>query len=143
MRWGGKPCGIVTSAMNATPVSSIGAASVIVAIVGPPVGDGSGPVAGSGSVSMVPALHVAAGEDAGDIVQHVGRRVLVVAVVADQPLLDDVDLLLRVLVDHAGDQARKLDRVLLVLEQLQLQRLLESLVGLVVELLAVERQGAD
>src|SRR5215212_4646772 len=51
------------------------------------------------SASMAAALHVAAGEDAGDVVQHVGGRVLVVAVVADQPALDDVDLLLRVLVD--------------------------------------------
>ena len=90
---------------------------------------------------MAAALDVAAGEDAGDVVQDVGRRVLVVAVVADQAALDDVDLLLRVLVDDAGDQAGELDRVLLVLEQLELQGLLEPLVGLVVELLAVERRG--
>ena len=92
---------------------------------------------------MAPALHVAPGEDAGDVVEHVVGRVLVVAVVADQAALDDVDLLLRVLVDHAGDQVLELDRVLLVLEELEFQGLLEPLVGLVVELLAVEREGAD
>ena len=85
----------------------------------------------------------AAGEDAGHEVQHVRRADLAVAVVADQPALDHVDLLLRRLVDDVGDQAGQLDRVLLVLEQLQLQRLLQPLVGLVVELLAVDGQGPD
>src|SRR5690242_17945654 len=65
------------------------------------------------SGSMAAALDVAAGEDAGDVVQDVGGRVLVVAVVADQPGLDDVDLLLGVLVHDAGDQAGELDGVLL------------------------------
>src|SRR5690606_35201877 len=76
---------------------------------------------------------VAAGEDRGDVVQHVGGRDLVVAEVTDQSALDDLDLLLRVLVDHGGDQAGQLDRVLLVLEQLQLERAVQALVGLVVE----------
>src|SRR5882724_8528381 len=58
--------------------------------------------------SMAAALDVAPGEDAGDVVQDVGRRVLVVAVVSDQAAFDDIDLFLRVLVDHAGDQAGEL-----------------------------------
>src|SRR5262245_916836 len=94
-------------------------------------------------VLMAAALDVAAGEDAGDVVEHVGRRVLVVAVVADQAGLDDVDLLLGVLVDDAGDQAGELDRILLVLEQLELQGLLEAFVGPVIEPLAVEGQRPD
>ena len=62
------------------------------------------------------ALHLAAGEDAGDVGQHVGGRGVVVAVVADEPLLDHVDLLLGFLVDHLADQAGELDAVLLILE---------------------------
>src|SRR5262245_11196125 len=67
-----------------------------------------------------PLLDVAAGEDAGHEVQDVGGARVAVAVVAHEAALDDVDLFLRVLVDHARDQARQLDRILLVLEQLQL-----------------------
>src|SRR5262249_13786726 len=62
--------------------------------------------------SMAAALDVAAGENAGDVVQDVVRRILVVPVVADQSRLDDVDLLLSVLVDDARDQAGQLDRIL-------------------------------
>ena len=70
-------------------------------------------------------------------------QIVAVAVVLDQAALDDVDLLLRVLVDDVRDQARQLDRVLLVLEQLQLERLVQPLVGPVVELLAFDRERAD
>jgi hypothetical protein len=47
------------------------------------------------------ALDVTARENAGHVVQDVGSRVLVVAVITDQAGLDDVDLFLSVLVDHA------------------------------------------
>ncbi len=46
-------------------------------------------------------LDVTARENAGHVVQDVGSRVLVVAVITDQAGLDDVDLFLGVLVDHA------------------------------------------
>jgi hypothetical protein len=46
-------------------------------------------------------LDVTSREDAGDVVQDVGGRVLVVAVIANESGLNDVDLLLGVLVDHA------------------------------------------
>src|SRR5262249_23473258 len=65
-------------------------------------------------------LGMSACEDAGHERQHVGGAGLVVAVVADQAALDDVDLLLRRLVHDVGHQAGELDGVLLVLEQLQL-----------------------
>jgi hypothetical protein len=42
-----------------------------------------------------------------------------------------------------GDHARELDRVLLILEQLELERAVQPVVGVVVELLAVERQRPD
>ena len=54
-------------------------------------------------------LRVAAREDGGDVVEHVGRADFVVAEVLDEPRLDDVDLLLRVLVDDRGDQRLQLD----------------------------------
>src|SRR5262245_5347373 len=73
-------------------------------------------------------LGVAACEDAGHVVQHIGRALLVVAEVADQACLNHVDLLLSVLVDHPRDQRSQLDRVLLILEQLQLERLVQALV---------------
>src|SRR5262245_54749484 len=98
---------------------------------------GPGPAAKWPPLQTALLLRVPAGEDAGHEGQHVGGAGLVVAVVADQPALDDVDLLLRRLVDHVGHQAGELDGVLLVLEELQLEGLLEALVGLVVELLAV------
>ena len=63
---------------------------------------------------------------------------LVVAIVPDQPGLDDVDFFLCFLVDNARHEARQLDRVLLVLEQFQLEGLVQSLVGPVVESLAFE-----
>src|SRR5437867_2846949 len=83
-------------------------------------------------------LRVPAREDARHEGEHVGGTLLIVPVVANQPPLDHVDLLLRRLVHHVGHQAGQLDRVLLVLEQLQFQCLLQALVGLVVELLAVD-----
>src|SRR5690606_15065252 len=89
------------------------------------------------------ALDLSAGEDRRDVGQHVGRGDLVVPVVADETLLDDLDLLLRFLVDDVGDEARQFDAVLLVFEQLELQRLVQTLVGAEVELLALDRQGAD
>src|SRR5262249_20756134 len=88
-------------------------------------------------------LRLPAREDAGDESEDVRRAFLVVAEVADEPALHHVDLLLRRLVHHVADEARQLDGVLLVFEELQLQRLLQALVRLVVELLAVDRQGAD
>jgi hypothetical protein len=54
---------------------------------------------------MATAFDVAAGEHAGHAVQDVRSRVLVVAVVADQPGLDDVDVLLPASIDNAGDRA--------------------------------------
>src|SRR5262249_14687839 len=62
-------------------------------------------------------LHVAARKDARHKAEHVRRAHVAISIVADQPALDHVDLLLGRLVDHAGDQAGQLDRVLLVLEQ--------------------------
>src|SRR5207245_3805440 len=88
-------------------------------------------------------LRVPAGEDRRHVVEHVGGAHVAVAVVLDQAPLDDVDLLLGLAVHHGGDEARELDRVLLVLEELQLEGLLQPLVGLVVELLALEGQGRD
>ncbi len=82
-------------------------------------------------------------EDAGHVVQHVGSAFLVVAKVSNQSALDHVDLALRVGVDHVAHQARELDRVLLVFEQLQLQRTVQTLVRLVIECLAVNAQRAD
>jgi hypothetical protein len=46
-------------------------------------------------------LDVTARENAGHVVQDVGSRVVVVAVITDQAGLDDVDLFLSVLVDYA------------------------------------------
>src|SRR5260221_6105602 len=88
-------------------------------------------------------LHVAAREDARDEVEPVGRADLALAVVAGHAVLDHVDLLLRVAVDDGRHQAGQLDRVLLVLEQLQLQRLLQAFVGAEVELPPLDRQRAD
>lgn len=58
-----------------------------------------------------PVLAVAAGEDAGDVVEHVGGADFVVAEVLDEALLDHVDLLLGLVVDHAGDQVLEFDGV--------------------------------
>src|SRR3569832_888479 len=88
-------------------------------------------------------LHVAAGEDAGHEVQHVRGADLAVSVVADHAVLHHVDLLLRVAIDHRRHQAGQLARVLLVLEQLHLLRLLQPLVGAEVELAPFDRQRAD
>src|SRR5262245_2105732 len=88
-------------------------------------------------------LHVAAGEDRGDVVEDVRRADVAVAVGPDEAALHDLDLLLGVLVDDGRDEARQLDRVLLVLEELQLEGLLEPLVRLVVEGLPLDREGPD
>src|SRR5690606_5437079 len=88
-------------------------------------------------------LHVAAGEDARDVAQDVVGRRLVVPVVLDEAPLDDLDLVLRVLVDDVGHEARELDRVLLILEELHLERASQAIVGVVVELLALDRERAD
>src|ERR1700674_1439193 len=88
-------------------------------------------------------LRVSASEDRGHVVEHVGGADLAIAVVLHEPLLHHVDLLLRLAVDHARHQALQLDRVLLILEELQLQRLVEPLVGPVVEALPLDRQRAD
>src|ERR671933_1330405 len=92
---------------------------------------------------LIPALYVATGKNAGDEGQHVHGTLVAVAVVADQARLDDVDLLLCIPVDNLRDKARELDRVLLVLEELELKRTVEPLVRLIVESLALDRQGAD
>src|SRR4051812_38194464 len=63
-------------------------------------------------------LRIAAGEDARDVVQNVRGAFVVVAEVADEAALHDVDLLLRLGVDDVRDEAGQLDRILLVLEQL-------------------------
>ena len=57
--------------------------------------------------------------------------------------LDDVDLLLRVLVDDRRDQRLQLDRVLLILEELQLERAAQAIVRVPLELLALDRERAD
>src|SRR6266568_8453079 len=102
---------------------------------------GRGP---AGASSCPPSVaRVAAGEDAGHVVQDVRGADVAIAVVLLETALDDVDLLLRVLVHDRGDQRGQLDRILLVLEQLQLQRLVQTLVGLVVEGLALHGQGPD
>ncbi len=98
---------------------------------------------GWGLGSVAAAFDVSAGEDGGDVVEDVGGGVLVVAVVADEALLDDVDFFLGVLVDDAGNERGELDGVLLVLEEFQFQGLLEAFVGAVVEALAVDGEGAD
>src|SRR6266498_656376 len=100
----------------------------------PSIGMGAGPS---------PLLAVPAREDGSDVVEDVGGADVAVGVVLDQPALDDVDLLLGVLVHHATDQAGELDGVLLVLEELQLQGLLQPLVGPVVELLSLQGEGGD
>src|SRR3954447_13004294 len=66
-------------------------------------------------------LRVPAREDRRHVVEHVRRAHFVVAEVADEPALDDVDLLLSFLVNHRADQRLELDAVLLVLEQLELE----------------------
>src|ERR1700759_1366028 len=72
-----------------------------------------------GLVQLQPRLFldVAASKDAGDERQGVVGRGLVVSVVLDQPTLDDVDLVLRLLVDDVGHERAELDRVFLILEQ--------------------------
>src|SRR5215831_3778214 len=58
-----------------------------------------------------------------------GRRAdVAVAIVLYQPSLHHVDLLLRVPVDDARDEARQLDGVFLVLKELQLERLVQPFV---------------
>src|SRR6478752_3382832 len=89
------------------------------------------------------ALRVAAGEDARNVVEHVRRADLVVAEVAHQATLDDVDLFLGFFVDDGADQRLELDAVLLIFEQLELERAAQAIVGLPVELLAFDRFGAD
>src|SRR5262249_39367458 len=88
-------------------------------------------------------LRMPSGENARHEVQNVRRTRLIIPVVTDEATLYHVDFFLRRLVHHVRHERRQLDRVLLVLEQLQLERLLQPLVGLVVELLAVDGQGAD
>src|SRR5262245_25387289 len=110
----------------------------ILRIIGPVPGahGAAGRPAAGGRRTTPPApsiARVAAGEDAGHIVQHVGGADVAVAVVLLQPALDDVDLLLGVLVHHRRDQRGQLDRILLVLEELQFEGLVQPLVGLVVE----------
>src|SRR6185369_10458984 len=88
-------------------------------------------------------LRVTAGEDRRDVVEDVRGADLVVAEVLDEPRLDDVDLLLRVLVDDGGDERLELDRVLLILEQLELEGAAQTIVGVPGELLALDRERSD
>src|SRR6218665_2521137 len=88
-------------------------------------------------------LGVTAGEDARHEVEYVRGADLAVAVVLHQPVLHQVDLLLRLLVHHRGHQVLELDAVLLILEELELERLVQPLVGPVVERLAVHGERAD
>jgi hypothetical protein len=70
-------------------------------------------------------------------------RDLVVAEVLDHPRLDDVDLLLRLLVDRRSRRGSELDRVLLVLEELELEGAAQAVVRVPLELLALDRERAD
>jgi hypothetical protein len=73
---------------------------------------GQAPMAGTLFLRMSPC------KNARHKRQHVRGTLFIVAVIADQPALDHVDLFLGCLVDHVGHQARQFDRVFLVLEQL-------------------------
>src|SRR5258708_4510974 len=73
-------------------------------------------------------LSMSSSENAGHKAEHIGGANIAIAIVADQPALDDIDLLLRRLVHDARHQARQLDRVLLIFKQLQFQGLLQALV---------------
>ena len=59
---------------------------------------------------LVLLFGITAGENAGDVLQDVGRAFIVVAVVLDQTRFHDVDLFLCVGVDDVADQAGELDR---------------------------------
>src|SRR5688500_10721438 len=76
-------------------------------------------------------LHISTSKNARHVVQHIRRALIVVAKVANQPALDHVDLGLGILIDDLRNQAGQLDRVLLVLEQLELQGLVQPFVRLV------------
>src|SRR5262245_8046490 len=88
-------------------------------------------------------LRVAAREDRGDVLEHVARADLAVAVGLDEAALHHLDLLLLVAVDDRRDEARQLDRVFLVFEELQLERAVQALVRAVVERSALDRERAD
>ena len=63
--------------------------------------------------------------DVRNVVQNIRRAFIVISIVANQPTLHDINLLLRLGIDNIRNQARQLDGVpLLILEQLQLERLL-------------------
>src|SRR4051812_41249556 len=98
---------------------------------------------GKGRPYLLFPFHISASEDGRHERQNVGGADLTVAVVLNQPALDDIDLLLGALVDDIRHEARQLDGVLLVLEQLELERLVQPLVRLVIELPAFQGQGAD
>lgn len=59
---------------------------------------------------------VSAREDAGDEIENIGRAEVTVPVLSHQAALDDVDLLLGSLIQNVRNEARQLDRVLLILE---------------------------
>src|SRR5829696_2735121 len=96
-----------------------------------------------GYAGRVILFGVAARINARDIVEHVSRGHLVISEILNHSRLDDVDLLLRLFVDDAGDEGLELDGVLLVLEELELERAAEPIVRVPLELLAVDGQGAD
>src|SRR4051795_6667708 len=64
-------------------------------------------------------------KNTGYVVQDIRRALVVVPVVADEPPFDDVDFLLRLGVDDVRDQAREFDRIFLIFEQLQFERLVQ------------------
>src|SRR5574341_1461550 len=82
-------------------------------------------------------------EDARHVVEDIRRAHVAVAHVLDQPALHDLDLFLRLAVNHVGNQAGQFDRVLLILEEFQFERAAQAVVGVPAERLAVNRQRAD
>src|SRR5687768_6431113 len=72
--------------------------------------------------------------------EHIRSAYITIAVFPNEPALYDVDLLLRILVEHAGDEARELDGVLLILEELELECLLKARVRVIPETFAVDRE---
>src|SRR5512133_2461985 len=75
-----------------------------------PHSSSAGPARPAACASAALLLRVAAREDRGHEVEHVGGADLAVAVVLDEPLLHHVDLLLRLAVDHRRHQVLQLDR---------------------------------
>src|SRR5262245_49863304 len=69
------------------------------------------------AIGNVLTLGISSREDARNIVQDIGRTNIAVSVVLHHAALHHIDLLLRVLVHHVGNQAGELDGIFLVFEQ--------------------------